>query len=121
MREIVARSFPKELSLRFTWGRTRCTRQYDAEHHNEYWVKDLKKLRRLGFSLERILIVDDSPEKVERNYGNHVPIEPFYGDLNDHVLNSLGSYLEGFADFPNVRAVEKRAWHPRNQPPTIPN
>jgi hypothetical protein len=71
----------------------------------------LKKLKRLGYSLERVLIVDDSPEKIERHYGNHVPIEPYYGDLGDRVLDRLGEYLERFAQAPNVRTVEKRNWY----------
>lgn len=111
VREIVGKVVPPEVALRFVWGRSRCTRRYDTEHFEEYWVKDLKKVKRLGYALERILLVDDSPEKVERHYGNHVRIEPFYGDLNDRVLPRLSVYLAGLAEVANVRAVEKRGWH----------
>ena len=55
--------------------------------------------------------MDDSPEKIERHYGNHVRIEPFYGDLEDRVLLRLATYLEGLATVENVRILEKRGWH----------
>ena len=108
--EMIRRITPPGISFRFAWARSRCTRRYDTEHLEEYWVKDLKKVRKLGYSLERILIVDDSPEKIERHYGNHVRIEPFYGDLEDRILPRLAIFLGRFAQVENVRTVEKRGW-----------
>ncbi|MES2694757.1 MAG: HAD family hydrolase [Verrucomicrobiota bacterium] len=108
--EIIGKVVPSDVALRFVWGRSRCTRHYDAVQREEYWVKDLENVERLGYSLDRILIVDDSPEKVERHYSNHVHIEPFYGDLDDRLLPRLAAYLGQFADIANVRAVEKRGW-----------
>lgn len=110
VQEIVAQVVPADTVLRFVWGRSRCTRCYDTEHLEEYWVKDLKKVKRLGYALERVLIVDDSPEKAERHYGNYVRIAPFYGDLEDRALPQLAAYLERFAHVANVRTVEKRGW-----------
>lgn len=110
VQEIVAQVVPADTALRFVWGRSRCTRCYDTEHLEEYWVKDLKKVKRLGYALERVLIVDDSPEKAERHYGNYVRIAPFYGDLEDRALPQLAAYLERFAHVANVRTVEKRGW-----------
>jgi carboxy-terminal domain RNA polymerase II polypeptide A small phosphatase len=109
--EIVRQIAPADIAFRFVWGRSRCTRRFDHEHMEEYWVKDLKKVKRLGYSLDRVLIVDDSPEKIERHYGNHIHIEPFYGDLSDRALLQLAAYLERFAHVENVRLVEKRGWH----------
>ncbi|GAB5559831.1 MAG: hypothetical protein SynsKO_14780 [Synoicihabitans sp.] len=107
---IVSEIVPRDIALRFVWSRSRCTRQFDSEHLEEYWVKDLKKVKRLGFSLERVLIVDDTPEKIERHYGNHIFIEPFYGDLGDRVLPKLAAYLQQFTQIENVRDIEKRGW-----------
>ncbi|WP_324726129.1 HAD family hydrolase [Actomonas aquatica] len=113
---IVRKIVPDSISLQFVWARSRCTRQYDSEQMEEYWVKDLKKVRRLGYPLERVLMVDDSPEKVERHFGNYVRVEPFYGDQNDRVLPDLERYLRSFISVPNVRTVEKRGWqHDQNQ------
>lgn len=35
-----------------------------------YRVKDLKTIRRVGYELERVIVVDDTAKKHERNYGN---------------------------------------------------
>ena len=107
---IVSKVVPADIQLSFVWARSRCTRQYDSEQLEEYWVKDLKKVKRLGYQIERILIVDDTPEKIERHYGNHIQIEPFYGDLSDRVLPKLARYMEQFASTENVRTIEKRGW-----------
>lgn len=110
VREIVDQITPEGVAFRFVWGRSRCTRCHDREQREDYWVKDLEHVTRLGYSLERILVVDDSPEKIERHTGNHVHIEPFYGDLEDRALSQVASYLERFAEVANVGLVEKRGW-----------
>lgn len=43
--------------------------RYHPELQERFYVKDLKKVRRLGYQLERSLVVDDSPEKVRCSYG----------------------------------------------------
>ncbi len=109
-KEIVSRIFPSPSSLRFLWSRERCTRRYDPESRDTYWVKDLKKVRRLGYKLEQTLIVDDSPEKLERNYGNHILVDPYDGRQDDDELSALTAYLSQIKDAPNVRVLDKRNW-----------
>lgn len=101
---------PPKISLQFQWSRLRCTHRYHPERQNTYWVKDLKKVKRLGYDLCRVLIVDDSPEKLERNNGNAVYVKPFEGDPTDQEIQHLGPYLLGLADQLDFRAVEKRGW-----------
>jgi carboxy-terminal domain RNA polymerase II polypeptide A small phosphatase len=55
-------------------------------------------------------MVDDSPEKHTRNYGNLVRVAPFTGDPADTELASLARYLRQLATQPNVRCIEKRGW-----------
>ncbi len=107
--EIVAQVFP-DYQLNFVWSSAKCTQRTDHEMHERYTVKDLRKVARLGYSLERILMVDDSPEKLERNYGNHIRIKPFEGDPTDAELPILATYLLSIRDAPNYRTVEKRHW-----------
>lgn len=45
-------------------------------------MKDLRKVRRLGWALEHVLVVDDTPRKYERSYGNLVAVAPFEGDVD---------------------------------------
>ena len=96
--------------LEFVWASDRCTPTRDLENDSWSQSKRLAKLKRRGFRLERVLMVDDSPEKHTKNYGNLVQVRPFEGDLSDQELPLLAVYLESLAEVPNVRAVEKRRW-----------
>lgn len=114
--EVANRIFPDPGRLEFVWARDRCTRGYDNETGEMYWIKDLKKVKRQGYFLEEVLVVDDSPEKHQRNYGNLIRVKSFEGDPDDSELRLLMRYLDEIKDVPNVRAVEKRNW--RNEVPT---
>lgn len=117
--EIVKAIFKAPDKLMFVWGASKTTTKrtlpgdYDkyggglGDYHTQ---KRLQKLRRFGCPLERILIVDDSPEKSAQNYGNVVYIKPFEGQLDDSELPYLATYLETLKDCRNVRAIEKRNW-----------
>lgn len=96
--------------LKFIWANDRCTRRYDHETMEYCDAKPLKKLRRRGYSLERVLVVDDSPEKHRQNYGNLVRVRPFLGDSDHTELRDLVPFLESLRGVPDVRAVEKRGW-----------
>jgi RNA polymerase II subunit A small phosphatase-like protein len=117
---VVDRIFPEPARLLFVWGRSRATlrrlrdfddgaRAYDPWDHLHY-QKSLKKVKRLGWPLERMLIVDDTPEKSARNFGNAIYPNPFEGALDDDELALLARYIVGMKDEPNVRAIEKRGW-----------
>lgn len=94
----------------FVWSFPRCTRRWDQEDHQEYHIKDLKKVYRQGFPKEHTLIVDDDPRNAERNFGQAVTIKAFTGELDDRELLYLADYLESLASVPNFRTVEKRYW-----------
>jgi TFIIF-interacting CTD phosphatase-like protein len=112
---VIKEIFLEPQRLEFAWSRQRCTRKSDPELGSGYWIKDLKKVRRLGHSLKSILIVDDSPRKLERSYGNYIRVSAFCGDPGDKELGKLESYLHWLKDTPNVRSVDKRNW--RSTPP----
>lgn len=107
---VVASIFPPEMELRFIWSRERCTMRFDAEQHDYEWAKNLDKLKRRGYRLEHVVMLDDTPAKLSRHYGNLVRVKPFYGDLDDRELAQLQEYLPTLKDTANVRAVEKRFW-----------
>jgi len=119
--EVVKRIIPKDVELAFVWGRTRCTPllsppidefgYYNTDNPSHYeYAKLLKKVRRLGFDTKRILIVDDTPEKVRNCYGNAIYPQPFLGNPNDNELMLLAQYLDKLKSEQNVRGIEKRDW-----------
>ncbi|UOR07527.1 HAD family hydrolase [Hymenobacter aerilatus] len=118
--EIIRRIVPNTVPLEFAWGRSRCTYCFnniafeqvgyaDFQSHYNY-VKVLKKLKRRGYSLDRVVIVDDTPSKSQRNYGNAIYPTEYIGKPDDRELLQLLQYLVRIKDVPNVRIVEKRHW-----------
>jgi len=99
----------------FVWTCSRCTRRYDPETDGHYFIKDLKKLKKRGFSLEKIIIVDDSREKVQRNYGNAIIIKSFTGEREDDELSALLEYLKSVCLVENIRTINKKNWNRRAQ------
>lgn len=110
VKKVVRQIMPSDIELAFVWGRSRCVRSYNQEEFEEEFLKDLKKVKRAGYRLERVLIADDTPRKVRRHYGNAIYVPPFFGDAEDGALPRLARYLISLRDVANVRSVEKRGW-----------
>jgi TFIIF-interacting CTD phosphatases, including NLI-interacting factor len=107
-REICSLIFPRDIELEFLWTSDRCTLVRDLDYDVTYGAKRLRKLRK-RYSLDRIVVVDDSPEKHAKNYGNLVRVAPYEG-LADDELDLLRTYLQRLSTVQNVRSIEKRNW-----------
>jgi carboxy-terminal domain RNA polymerase II polypeptide A small phosphatase len=101
---------PESLNFEIIWGRSKCTLKRDLTYDEFYFEKKLDKLKKKGFRLEQIIIVDDTPAKARSNYGNAVYIQEFNGDENDDELKHLLTYLLTLKNSGNIRSVEKRNW-----------
>jgi carboxy-terminal domain RNA polymerase II polypeptide A small phosphatase len=101
-RAVVEALFGTDSALRFVWSAERCTHHRDLEDGQ---LVSLKKLH-----LNRVVAIDDSPEKHSRNYGNLVRVNPWQGEEDDTELRELPSYLAWLARHSSVRTVEKRGW-----------
>lgn len=99
--------------LTFAWSRDHCTLRRDLEEDSWYNTKPLHKVRRRGWGLDRVLIVEDTPENVKRNYGNAIYVRPFFGDAEDDELMHLTQFLIALKDTPDFRRVDKRGWRHR--------
>ncbi|MHC5537137.1 NIF family HAD-type phosphatase [Singulisphaera rosea] len=110
VQEVVGQILPPDFALAFVWGNSKCVGRFDSETYDTEYLKDLKKVKRQGYDLRRVLIADDTPCKVRRHYGNAIYVPAFMGDPKDEVLPRLASYLISLRDVPNVRTVEKRTW-----------
>jgi carboxy-terminal domain RNA polymerase II polypeptide A small phosphatase len=119
VKEIVKKIIPNTIELAFVHGRTHCTPRRlteedyarDAYDNSPYhYTKQLKKLKRKGYDLNKMLIIDDTPEKVKDNYGNAIYSKEFLGDKGDNELILLTKYLKTLVNCPNLRKTEKRNW-----------
>ncbi|NHZ93583.1 phosphoprotein phosphatase [Massilia sp. CCM 8733] len=79
--------------LRFAWSVERCVQRVDARSNSYVYIKDLRKARKFGYTLERMTIIDDSPEKICRQPRCHLPVAPFIGAPDDVALLALRQVL----------------------------
>ncbi|MFL6658283.1 MAG: NIF family HAD-type phosphatase [Massilia sp.] len=110
---IVQELFGDDADLAFVWSRKRCTLTFDSETLSHEWAKNLQKVKRRGFNLERVIMLDDTPAKLTRHYGNLVQVAMFEGRTDDRELQLLMSYLADLKQRSNMRTVEKRGWRAR--------
>jgi RNA polymerase II subunit A small phosphatase-like protein len=122
VRAVVDQLLPDPAALHFVWGRSRATLRRMSPNDDGYmhdpwdhlhYLKPLTKVRKAGWPLQRVLIVDDTPEKCVRNYGNAIYPRAFEGAEDDAELVDLARYLVSLKDEPNVRTIEKRRWRDR--------
>ena len=97
----------------FIWCRDRCTPRGEGIDGEFRWIKDLKKVRKKGWDLADMLMLEDKPENLCRHYGNVIRIDPFTGNLADRELKRLMPLLLELKQVGNVRRVEKRGWKSR--------
>lgn len=107
---IINRITPKSLKYKIVWGRNHCSVKRDFETDSYIYLKQLKRLKRKGFNLDKVIIVDDSKEKSRENYGNSIYIKPYMGEIEDDKLLFLERYLERLKYVKSVRKIEKRGW-----------
>jgi TFIIF-interacting CTD phosphatase-like protein len=109
-RSVVDALFESRDNLSFLWSASRCTDHRDFENDRTVSLKQLKKLRRYGYELDRVVVIDDSPEKHMRNYGNLIRVVPWFGEPGDNQLEHLAEYVSWLNTHDDVRKVEKRGW-----------
>jgi len=109
-KEIIKNIGILESSLKFLYTKDKCTIKYSFDYFNHYGIKNLNKLKKKGYDLNRVLIIDDIRDTAINNYGNLILIKPFKDDNNDTELLKLISYLQKIKDEPNYRRIEKRGW-----------
>ena len=107
---VVSNVIPKEIKLEFLFGRRRCTQVLDPNTGEMKWIKDLKKIKKKGYTLDRVIIVDDTASKLERNYGNLIKVSPWRGSAEDDELFYLGKYLNKISGLSSFRNLDKRFW-----------
>lgn len=109
-RKVVNTIFSDPDMLKFVWSRNRCTPKFNPESFETENTKNLQKVKRLGYKLEQVLMIDDTPEKLAKHYGNLIRMIPFEGAQEDVELEKLQRYLLDLKDVTNVRKIEKRGW-----------
>jgi RNA polymerase II subunit A small phosphatase-like protein len=106
---IVKNTIKNLIPLEFVWGKSRCTQRLAQDKSGVIYIKNLKKVKRKGYSLRKMLIIENDSDKVA-NYGNSICVEDYRGGRGDEELLLLKKYLKTLHDVENVRRIEKRDW-----------
>jgi len=112
---VIEKLFGMEYPLEFVWSRRKCTPSFDHQAYMHEYIKNLRKVKDKGYRLEKVIMVDDTPFKLSKNYGNLVRVQEFLGDPKDNELEMLMKYLLVLKEVENIRCVEKRGWKSTNQ------
>ncbi len=109
---IAQQIIPAGIKPTFVWGRSQCwvkivQQPVDAANPSitrkvQQWIKPLEKIRRKGYKMQNLLIIDDSHAKVIDNPGNYLLINPFEGVQDDMELAQLLAYLQTNAFTPQA-------------------
>jgi carboxy-terminal domain RNA polymerase II polypeptide A small phosphatase len=101
---IAGQLLPLGIKPAFIWGQSECwvkivQQPLDAAHPTitrkvQQWIKPLEKIRRKGYKMQNLLIIDDSHTKVIDNPGNYLLVAPFEGDPADTEFQPLLAYLQ---------------------------
>lgn len=86
---------PSHVEPIFVFGRSMCQLRY--VHGFRVYVKPLRLLQDFGYCVNKMLIVDDSPEKCVDNFSNAIIPRPYLCNDNDGELLDLLHYLEQIA------------------------
>jgi len=107
---MVPQLMPDPTNLKFVWSREHCVLKLDYDKGNYYWLKDIKKIERLGYRKEKVLFIEDDPRPFQRSYGNLILVNPFTDLKTDKELLFLMDYLESMKDAEDVRKIDKENW-----------
>lgn len=107
---VIKELFPIDSKLEFVWSYERCTPTLDLGSFGIIHLKNLNKVKRQGYQLERVIMIDDTPEKLAKNYGNLVQVTEYRGQVHDNELLKLMQYLLHLKNVEDIRTVEKRGW-----------
>ena len=111
---VIDKITPDTIKFEFIWSRGKCTQRFDPDNNDYFYAKKLEKVEKLGFSKDRLLIIEDLHRNISLNYGNALLVKPFRG-IDDNELELLCSYLIPINDMQNVRAIDKRGWKSKFQ------
>ena len=84
--------------LRFAWSVSKCIQRIDPKSNGYVYIKDLRRLMKHGYAVDEILMLDDSPEKLQRQPANHIHVPAFTGDPGDDALLAVIEHIRSRLD-----------------------
>lgn len=98
--------------FKYTWSGERCGVRDGS------LIKPLKKIWRRKYTMltrYNTIIIDDTPETYQQNYGNAIGIPSYHKDAPDNLLWQLTRWMPQLIH-QEVRAIDKRGWNSPARP-----
>lgn len=117
VQEISAIIKPTNIEFKFIWGKSKCSideesnDMYSTGYDDTNSIKDLRLVNsEFAYSLDNILIIDDTPQKARLNLKNLICTNKFTGDKSDDELKYLLTYLLNLKDLKNLTDKDHSNW-----------
>lgn len=91
---VSAALFGQSAPLKFSWSVSRCVQKVDPKSHGYVYVKDLRRVMKHGYTVDQIVMLDDSREKLQRQPARHLCVPAFLGDPGDRALLDMIGRIE---------------------------
>ena len=101
---VTAALFGNTFPVVFSWGASKCVQKVDPRSNSYVYVKDLRKAMKHGYAADEIIMIDDSPEKLQRQPTRHLCLPPFTGDPLDTELLGVIERIKVMAGIPSTGA-----------------
>ena len=114
---VVEQLLPSHLKAAFQWGSSQCTyvNKTIVPGRFEIYRKDLQNVVKLGYDLQNIVMIDDTPIKILPNAHNVIQPKTYTGTVVDDEFYFLQTYLLHLKTMDDIRAVDKTAWKARQK------
>ncbi|SHH20546.1 HAD family hydrolase [Massilia sp. CF038] len=86
VKAVTAELFGTTFPVTFSWAVSKCVQKVDAKSNGYVYIKDLRKVLKHGYAADEIIMIDDSPEKLQRQPARHLCLPAFTGDPADAEL-----------------------------------
>lgn len=83
---VTSELFGTRFPVVFSWAVSKCIQKVDLRSNGYVYIKDLRKALKHGYAEDEILMIDDSPEKLQRQPARHLCLPAFTGDPLDKEL-----------------------------------
>lgn len=98
--ELFGTAFP----VVFSWAVSKCVQKIDPKSNGYVYIKDLRKAIKHGYAADEIIMIDDSPEKLQRQPTRHLCLPAFIGDPLDRELLGVIERIKTMAEIRSTAA-----------------
>jgi RNA polymerase II subunit A small phosphatase-like protein len=96
--KLTAELFGTTFPVVFSWAVSKCVQKVDPRSNGYVYIKDLRKVMKHGYAADEIIMIDDSPEKLQRQPTRHLCLPAFTGDPLDTELLGVIERIKAMAE-----------------------